>query len=86
MFQILSLWASIAFAVPHTPHAVEYRYTPVENPYVEWYSADTTTWPGPRVDGNSPLVWIGNTLTLFFNYWHQADERVCFKTPGGDGY
>lgn len=85
MLLSLLFMASFAFAGPHLPHhATDFRYTPLENPYVEWHYADKLTWPGPRTDGNSPLVWIDDTVHLFFNYWVPKDERAYSKLAIGE--
>lgn len=68
--------ALAAFAGPHAKNHIELRYTPVTNPYVKWIPVDQLNWPGPRVDGNSPSVWIDKTLHLFFNYWSAPDSRA----------
>ena len=83
MLLSLLLASSITWAHPHHHGDVVIQYTPLENPYVRWVATDTMTWPGPRTDANSPLVWIENTLTLFFNNWHFADGRAYSRIATG---
>lgn len=75
--------SSLALAGPHLTGDAALHYTPVENPYVNWTVVDTMNWPGPRTDANSPLIWIDETLTLFFNNWHIKDERAYSRIATG---
>ncbi len=75
--------STFAWGYPRHSSGITYNYTPVENPYVNWISTDTMTWPGPRTDANSPLVWVDSTLTLLFNNWHMADGRAYSRIATG---